>query len=73
MSTMEHESSVSSRGGAGFTSAAGMAKTLQPKKLNLKKASVDDLRRLYEERASTAEALGRAEREKRVGRSGSEI
>lgn len=31
-----------------------------PKRLNLKKASVDDLRRLYEERVSLAEGLGRA-------------
>jgi len=29
----------------------------EPKKLNLRKASVDDLRRLYEERANTAESL----------------
>lgn len=32
-------------------------KMLTPKKLNLKKQSVDDLRRLYEERAGTASAL----------------
>ncbi|USW58264.1 Putative Rho GTPase activation protein [Septoria linicola] len=31
--------------------------TLEPRKLNLKKSSVDDLRRLYEERATTATAL----------------
>lgn len=34
---------------------------LAPKRLNLKKASVDDLRRLYEERVSTAESLMRAD------------
>ncbi|KAK5133965.1 hypothetical protein LTR08_007085 [Meristemomyces frigidus] len=33
----------------------------EPKKLNLRKASVDDLRRLYEERVSTAEVLRKAE------------
>ncbi|KAK1086732.1 hypothetical protein LTR33_001416, partial [Friedmanniomyces endolithicus] len=32
-----------------------------PRRMNLKKASVDDLRRLYEERLSTAEALRSAE------------
>lgn len=31
--------------------------TLQPSKLNLRKASVDDLRRIYEDRASAAETL----------------
>ncbi|KAK4549793.1 hypothetical protein LTR36_005094 [Oleoguttula mirabilis] len=34
---------------------------LGPKKLNLRKASVDDLRRLYEERVSTAESLRKAD------------
>ena len=36
-------------------------KALEPKKLNLKKASVDDLRRLYEERVNTAEGLKKAD------------
>jgi Rho GTPase-activating protein 1 len=35
---------------------------LTPNKLNLKKASVDDLRRIYEERASAAEGLDRLRR-----------
>ncbi|KAK0879567.1 hypothetical protein LTR87_006654 [Friedmanniomyces endolithicus] len=35
--------------------------TVAPRRMNLKKASVDDLRRLYEERLSTAEALRSAE------------
>lgn len=39
--------------------------TLGPQRLNLKKASVDDLRRLYEERVSTAESLRRAEAARR--------
>lgn len=39
-------------------------KMLPPKKLNLKKQSVDDLRRLYEERAGTASALVEAGRMK---------
>lgn len=37
-------------------------KMFTPKKLNLKKQSVDDLRRLYEERAGTASALVEAGR-----------
>jgi Rho GTPase-activating protein 1 len=37
-------------------------KMLAPKKLNLKKQSVEDLRRLYEERAGTANALVEAGR-----------
>jgi Rho GTPase-activating protein 1 len=35
---------------------------LAPNKLNLKKASVDDLRRIYEERASAAESLDKVRR-----------
>lgn len=38
---------------------------LQPRKLNLKKQSVEDLRRLYEERNSVAASLGRAEASRR--------
>jgi len=38
------------------------ASKLAPNKLNLKKASVDDLRRIYEERASAAEGLDRLRR-----------
>jgi Rho GTPase-activating protein 1 len=38
------------------------ASKLAPTKLNLKKASVDDLRRIYEERASAAEGLDRLRR-----------
>jgi Rho GTPase-activating protein 1 len=37
-------------------------KMLTPKKLNLKKQSVEDLRRLYEERAGTASVLVEAGR-----------
>ncbi|KAK5127423.1 hypothetical protein LTR85_006762 [Meristemomyces frigidus] len=40
-------------------------RTLGPKKLNLRKASVDDLRRLYEERVSTAESLKKADAARR--------
>lgn len=39
-----------------------MRKMLTPKKLNMKKQSVEDLRRLYEERAGTANALVEAGR-----------
>lgn len=35
---------------------------LAPNKLNLKKASVDDLRRIYEDRANAAEGLAKAKR-----------
>ena len=38
------------------------AHNLAPNKLNLKKASVDDLRRIYEERASAAEGLDKLRR-----------
>ena len=38
------------------------ASKLAPNKPNLKKASVDDLRRIYEERASAAEGLNRLRR-----------
>ncbi|KAF2770060.1 hypothetical protein EJ03DRAFT_326717 [Teratosphaeria nubilosa] len=37
----------------------------EPSKLNMKKASVDDLRRLYEERVNTAESLKAAEASRR--------
>ena len=33
----------------------------EPGKLNLKKSSVEDLRRLYEERVSTAQGLAKAD------------
>ncbi|WPH02110.1 Hypothetical protein R9X50_00496500 [Acrodontium crateriforme] len=39
--------------------------SLEPKRLNLKKASVDDLRRLYEERASTVLSLAQADAARR--------
>ncbi|KAK3680314.1 hypothetical protein LTR37_021339 [Vermiconidia calcicola] len=39
--------------------------TLEPRRLNLKKASLEDLRRLYEERVSTAQSLARAEAARR--------
>lgn len=39
------------------TQRANSTGSLQPSKLNLKKTSVDDLRRLYEERVNTAESL----------------
>jgi len=35
---------------------------LQPNKLNLRKASVDDLRRIYEDRANAAESMAQARR-----------
>ncbi|KAF2840606.1 hypothetical protein M501DRAFT_1047682 [Patellaria atrata CBS 101060] len=50
--------------------------TLVPRKLNLKKQSVDDLRRLYEERAGTARTLVELEIERRgsvKGREGSVV
>ncbi|EME44569.1 hypothetical protein DOTSEDRAFT_72126 [Dothistroma septosporum NZE10] len=37
--------------------SAKSSNSLEPKKLNLKKASVDDLRRLYEERVTTVQSL----------------
>ncbi|ORY08950.1 divergent CRAL/TRIO domain-domain-containing protein [Clohesyomyces aquaticus] len=39
-----------------------LARTVTPRRLNMKKASVDDLRRLYEERAGTAKTLVEAGR-----------
>ena len=41
-------------------SGVDTGRTLKPKKMNLKKQSVEDLRRLYEERAGTASALVQA-------------
>ncbi|KAF2846324.1 hypothetical protein T440DRAFT_406037 [Plenodomus tracheiphilus IPT5] len=41
-----------------------VGRTLAPKKLNLKKQSVEDLRRLYEERAGTATALVEAAKQR---------
>ncbi|KAL7776561.1 hypothetical protein CFE70_006977 [Pyrenophora teres f. teres 0-1] len=41
-------------------SGVDTGKTLKPKKMNLKKQSVEDLRRLYEERAGTASVLVQA-------------
>lgn len=41
-----------------------VGRTLAPKKLNLKKQSVEDLRRLYEERAGTASAIVEAGRQR---------
>ena len=40
--------------------------TLQPSKINLKKQSVEDLRRLYEERGRTANGLARADAARRA-------
>ncbi|KAF2204736.1 hypothetical protein GQ43DRAFT_363949 [Delitschia confertaspora ATCC 74209] len=42
----------------------GLAPPVAPRKLNIKKASVDDLRRLYEERAGTAQTLVEAAKQK---------
>ncbi|KAF2004917.1 hypothetical protein P154DRAFT_518971 [Amniculicola lignicola CBS 123094] len=39
-----------------------LARTVTPRRLNMKKASVDDLRRLYEERAGTVKTLVEAGR-----------
>ena len=47
------------------TDGAAAERRLEPKKLNLKKQSVEDLRRLYEERNNVAEGLGRAEASRR--------
>jgi Rho GTPase-activating protein 1 len=41
-------------------------KMLAPKKLNLRKQSVEDLRQLYEERAGTASALIEASRRNKL-------
>jgi len=41
-------------------------RTLKPKKMNLKKQSVEDLRRLYEERAGTASVLVQTAKQKGV-------
>ena len=43
--------------GSGGESGLQRRESLEPKKLNLKKASVDDLRRLYEERVHTVKGL----------------
>ena len=56
------ENIESMHGTAEWQQRAGL---VGPKKLNLKKASVDDLRRLYEERASTAQSLAAAEAARR--------
>lgn len=50
------------------TDDADQSRTLHPRKLNLRKASVDDLRRLYEERVSTVESLKAAEMARRGSR-----
>lgn len=55
-------SATTSGGGDG---ASEQQQRLQPRKLNLRKQSVEDLRRLYEERNSVAESLGRAEASRR--------
>ncbi|MBE7159097.1 MAG: hypothetical protein INR62_11820 [Rhodospirillales bacterium] len=58
--------SVSSTSSAPTLGTDGAAdRRLEPKKLNLKKQSVEDLRRLYEERNNVAEGLGRAEASRR--------
>jgi Rho GTPase-activating protein 1 len=41
-------------------------RTLKPKKMNLKKQSVEDLRRLYEERAGTASVLVQAGKQRGI-------
>lgn len=51
--------------GIAATDGSGEQQHLQPRKLNLKKQSVEDLRRLYEERNSVAEGLGRVEASRR--------
>jgi Rho GTPase-activating protein 1 len=43
--------------GSGSEGGPQRRESLEPKKLNLKKASVDDLRRLYEERVHTVKGL----------------
>lgn len=46
------------------TNKSSLAPPSQPRRLNMKKQSVDDLRRLYEERAGTAHALVEAGRKR---------
>jgi Rho GTPase-activating protein 1 len=53
-------------GGAGVVER----KMLTPNKLNLKKQSVEDLRKLYEERAGTASVLVEAARWRKGSTSG---
>lgn len=50
-------SSWENRGSSDSPPLAQSSATLEPRRLNLKKASVDDLRRLYEDRATTANTL----------------
>ncbi|TKA73097.1 hypothetical protein B0A55_04831 [Friedmanniomyces simplex] len=52
------------------TAKSSLEEPFPRRRMNLKKASVDDLRRLYEERLSTAEALRRAELARRGSASG---
>jgi Rho GTPase-activating protein 1 len=54
---LKRMSSMESANGSGIE----RRESLEPKKLNLKKASVDDLRRLYEERVVTVKGLAKAE------------
>ncbi|KAF2210415.1 hypothetical protein CERZMDRAFT_113330 [Cercospora zeae-maydis SCOH1-5] len=53
---LDRMNSWESRGSAESQATSNSAK-LKPRKLDLKKSSVDDLRRLYEERATTATTL----------------
>jgi Rho GTPase-activating protein 1 len=52
--------------GAQVNSGVARGRTLEPRKVNLKKQSVEDLRRLYEERAGTASVLVQAGKQKGV-------
>ncbi|KAK4575358.1 hypothetical protein LTR86_001212 [Recurvomyces mirabilis] len=65
METMEAASSQRSS-----TTEHGYGHGHQPRRLNMKKASVDDLRRLYEERVGFAEGLRRMDVVRRRGSSG---
>jgi Rho GTPase-activating protein 1 len=51
------------------TSGEGRNPGLEPRKLDLRKASVEDLRRLYEERGRTAEGLAKADAARRMSTS----
>lgn len=66
MPSFENFAKDQNKGGAEAEDGAARGRTLKPKKMNLKKQSVEDLRRLYEERAGTASVLVQAGKQKGV-------
>jgi Rho GTPase-activating protein 1 len=66
MPSFENFAKDQNKGGAEAEDGAARGRTLKPKRMNLKKQSVEDLRRLYEERAGTASVLVQAGKQKGV-------